>query len=346
MYWTNSFIGVLSASATASLCRSMLGSMLTIFLFCFGGLEVQPASFLKAPEIGTLPANKGQGKYILTYDLTQEESDSMPPSLHQLESSEHTYHFQPGVEKRAFDAYFYCVALNRIVKGWDYRHEVQEVECLRPYETPFYRVTCRVYRKLVVALPFEPWSYQGITKTSGQCRRNHICTPLNFMTPVIGGVMMDRDISCVPWSTERNMRAMHANYGHEHVPQEQTGCSNVEEVPGRHDGGSSSTAQTFVITAEAQFPNGSEYKAPTMYIRDLSKMSKAFDRALKHDTAVVSTRVVAGTYRGQLQSQKMQICLDLTAAAGQWVVLHYTWYRAQARHSPIPTSSNTILELL
>lgn len=297
------------------------------------------------PELGDIkvkPDNK-HFAVIAGYIFNREEMESFFTTRQLVphipdESQEPVMQHDSRVRRRGnVDAWADCLGLNRIEEGYNYRHDLNEVECNHPFQSPFYTVTCNVVRRNVRANDFEPFTYWGITKVPGQCLRQHICTNIEKTTPTIGGVIKEMDISCVKQELDHYMRIMEAFHGHAHAAQAQTGCTDVTPVPGHQDGGSSSRPQTFVLTAEVFQHDGTQYKAPTMSIRDLSSKWK-LDRAVRHDTSVVSTEITVGAWRGQLQSRKMQFCVELSAAAGQWVVLHYTWFRATSRHG-IPSNA-------
>lgn len=269
---------------------------------------------------------------IVNYEFSKEEAAAFLALQRKNSAPSQFYHLQ-SLQKRNAHAIALCEAKNIRIKDWYYKHEWIGSMCKHTFHSQLYEVACKVTRKDLFARAREPVFYDfGTTYIPQSCPEEKVC--INDKGLLAGGGRLPDDIKCVDWTWAIYFQAMNAHPKGERPRQKVNGCSKPTQVPGKHDGGSSSTQRSFVISESASFLNGSSYKARTMNIRDLSS-KWGFDRVLRHDVDSVSTTINVGSWRGQLQSKDMQFCLDMTAAAtvaaGQWIVLSYTWYRAQSR---------------
>lgn len=113
-------------------------------------------------------------------------------------------------------------------------------------------------------------------------------------------------------------------------------CSLPEIVPGL-DYPPTWKTTSFMLTEEVSWANGSQYKAPKLWIKDSPTHYKyGFDRGLRRNTNVISTIVNVESWRGHLQSRAVNFCMEMIRGGNVWTVMMYTWFKYTPRRGSVP----------
>lgn len=219
----------------------------------------------------------------------------------------------------------------------NWHHYFKTAECDRQSNDPRHvKYTCGVYFRRPY-ISNRAWPKPDKTFET-DCPENTECQMLLLINPEEGGPL--EEVGCVDrrdvvketvWSDPNA-----SNQGVQGVH-----CGLSLELPGSHyRAGPDQHKIDLVLTEQVQYPNGSAYPAPLLYIRDMSNPWK-FYRAVRRDANVASTLVELGVYRGHFLSRKYEFCMQMlpghtiTAA-----IFSYSFFQVTLHHGRLPATSH------
>lgn len=229
-----------------------------------------------------------------------------------------------------------CAQHNGWVEHRNWQYWFKKARCVPTSGNPrLVMLTCRgVYRVINPSNQRLSRAYNGPDKTLyPECPVGTICQMVVKISQGLGGPQ--EEIGCVdPRDLVREIVRSDPEKSDQEVH-----CSLTLQLPGAHYRAAPGQQKIdLVLTEQVQFPNGSAYPAPLLYIRDISD-PRNFDRALRRDTNVASAEVEIGVYKGRFLSKTFEFCMQiLPGHAISSAIFTYSFFQVSSHHGRV--SSN------